>query len=79
MDDIFDFVGEFFKAMIALAIIMGLITVGFWIGSLLFGYTPDDLEGDRAVTEEFEARCRSISGEWSGTNCYKDGGIVFSK
>lgn len=73
MDDICEFVLEFFKAMTALAIITGIIAAILWVGSSLFGC-------DFSVPyQEWEARCRSVSGEWSGTNCYKDGEIVFSK
>lgn len=38
MDDIFEFVGEFFKVMLALAIIVGIIGVAAWAGSLVFGW-----------------------------------------
>lgn len=79
MDDILEFVGEFFKCMIAL-IIIGLILLAIArVGDALFGGHTDTRSDDSALEEEFAARCESVSGTRSSANCYKDGEIIFSK
>ena len=76
MDDIFGFVGDFFKAMFAFAIIVAICGVFGWIVSSLFG---GEVSSDKNIEQEFSARCLSVGGTRSYKNCYKDGEIVFSK
>lgn len=76
MDDIFEFVGDFLKCMVSLAMIVGILWAIGWGIATIFGI---ENMRDEYSDLEFKAQCESVGGIRSMSNCYKDGEIVFSK
>lgn len=74
MNDILEFVGDFIKFLVALAIIIGILAAICGIGVALFG-GGDDID----ASAEFRARCESVQGVATSSSCYKDGEVVFNK
>lgn len=76
MDDIFGFVGDFFKFLGNFIIIVAILALISYGVSALFG---EESQEDRRTLRENVAQCESLGGTWSGQNCYVDGKIVVNE
>lgn len=76
MDDIFGFVGDFFKFLVSFVIIICILGfIGYGV-AILFGKGSQE---DKSILRENVARCESLGGTWSGQNCYVDGEMVVNE